>query len=45
MRCAWLSRGYARTNAIRLWQSRMCATLAIVVTPFMTTTSWLQSNW
>jgi hypothetical protein len=30
---SWLSRGYARTNGIRLWQSRTCATLTIVVTP------------
>ena len=42
---SWLSRGYARTNGIRLWQSRRCATFTIVVTPLITTISWLQSNW
>jgi hypothetical protein len=45
IRCAWLSRGYARTNGIRLWQSRTCATFTIVVTPLSRTISWLQSNW
>jgi hypothetical protein len=42
---SWLSRGYARTNGIRLWQSRTWATLTLTVTPPSTTTSWLQSNW
>jgi hypothetical protein len=34
-----------RTNSIRLWQSRTWAALTVVVTPFITTISWLQSNW
>jgi hypothetical protein len=42
---SWLSPGWARTNSIRLWQSRTCATFATVVTPSISTTSWLQSNW
>ena len=29
----WLARGYARTNSIRLWQSRRWATFTVVVTP------------
>ncbi len=42
---SWLSRGYARTNSIRLWQSRTCATFTVTVTPAISTISWLQSNW
>ena len=34
----------ARTNIMRLWQRRTCATFTIVVTPSITTISWLQSN-
>lgn len=34
----------ARTNSIRLWQRRTCATFTVVVAPSITTTSWLQSN-
>jgi hypothetical protein len=30
---------------MRLWQSRTWATFTVIVTPFSTTTSWLQSNW
>ena len=34
----------ARTNGIRLWLRRTCATFTVVVTPSIRTTSWLQSN-
>jgi hypothetical protein len=30
---------------MREWQSRTCATLIFTVTPSISTTSWLQSNW
>ena len=35
----------ARTNSVRLWQSRTCATFTVTVTPLISTISWLQSNW
>ncbi len=40
-----IRRLYARTNSIRLWQSRTCATFTVTVTPAISTISWLQSNW
>ena len=40
-----VSRGYARTNIMRLWQSRTWATFTVTVTPASRTISWLQSNW
>jgi hypothetical protein len=42
-----VSRGYARTNSIRLWHNRTCATVTVTVTvvPLISTISWLQSNW
>ncbi len=36
---SWVSRGYARTNIMRLWHSRMCATFTVAVTPFSRTIS------
>ena len=34
-----VSRGYARTNNVRLWHSRRCATLTVTVLPPISTTS------
>ena len=39
-----VSRGYARANSMRLWQSRTWATFTMTVVPLNKTTSWLQSN-
>jgi hypothetical protein len=36
--------GHARTNSIRLWHSRTCATFTVTVVPLISAISWLQSN-
>src|SRR6266699_2231739 len=34
-----------RTNSIRLWHNRTCATFTVTVVPLISTTSCDQSNW